>query len=582
VSETADIAGTTLATSDSSDIPHQRTAPRPPEPPRLNAATRHLCAGVYVDSAFRDRVLRDSYNDNKRRFAPSYGFDPIPVLRHAWRSWRLEITQHVVVTAILVVVLVWRPLIAVLVGGLALAWWAGHQLSALSYARWRYLLDRTGQLHGHDLDRHSKFFAVLTATGVAATGITAAILDAHHRGQPLLRGNLTEALVVLLAPITIAAGTAVARQYVLDRVMDEPEREQDSPLSGRLGTLAGTQAHGYTVYGGHRPFIGSGRRVRGWSFVQRLIPPAEVWAQFEPNSAARQTSEYAAPPFRTDQLVTHLHQQIQSLCDETDPEVRLPGLRVADHVFIEGTRARPFLAEFDANEADATQRVMTNPDDAARHYLACCIESWGGEVFTTVFVHASLQGRTLYLEFSTYALTPVCRAFQDIDSIGATGPGARWRAAWSSLRHTPGLLLAPVRLARALRLLGSAVGARHDLTREARRGVNIGARFSLREEAVWRPDQRDDDPGERARQEPDIDYFQLGDINKHSQILERRLLAAVADFLSTKKVDTSEFWQRATTILNNGVISNGSGNTIVNDSTVGPNATFTTNAPPAQ
>lgn len=47
------------------------------------AATRHLCAGVYVDERFRDLVIDEVCNAPHRRVAPSYGFDIVPVMHHA-------------------------------------------------------------------------------------------------------------------------------------------------------------------------------------------------------------------------------------------------------------------------------------------------------------------------------------------------------------------------------------------------------------------------------------------------------------------------------------------------------------------
>jgi hypothetical protein len=570
-----------VMTTGALDIPRQRTATRPPQPTRLNAATRHLRAGVYIDPAFRDRVLRDVYNDNKRRPAPAYGYDTIPVLRHAWRSWRLDLAQHLIVSVTMIAILAWRPLVALFVASIALVWWCGGQLRGLMLARWRYLLDRTGKTYGADLKRHSRSVATVMAGALVFLAATTAMLTTGHHAGWLARGSLTEALTVVLTPIAVAAAVAWLRQRMLDGILDEPTREPGTPLPSRLQVLDAYRTVGYTVYGGYRPFIGSGRRVRGWSFVQRLVPPEDTVAKVAPDiEGAGNTAEYRIPPFRTGQLVAYLYEQIQALREEADPEIRLPGLRIADHIFVEGTAAWRFLPAFAADEATATERVMANPTDAARHYLACHIESWEGEVFTRVFVHVSLQGRALYLEFSTYTLTPTCRAFHTIDHIGETGTAARWRTAWSSLRRSPQLLLAPAKAITALRVLHGSIRAARDLTLEARRGVNIGSRFSPREEAMWRPEHRNDDPDQRARREPDIDYFQLGDIHKHSQIIERRLLAAVADFLRAKKVDTSEFWQRATTILNSGVISTGANNTIINSSTVGANATFATNAPP--
>ncbi|MEU7865329.1 hypothetical protein [Dactylosporangium sp. NPDC049140] len=568
-----------LMTTGARDIPRPRTTETRRNLPRLNAATRHLCAGVYLDAAFRDRILRDVFNDNKRRPAPAYGFDPIPVLHHAWRSWCLDLFQHLVISTTMITIVVWRPLIAVFVGSLTLVWWSGRQFSGLLRARWRYLLDRSGRMYGADLHRHSRFIARILAVGLLFLGATIAILaTSHHTGRWLVQGNIIEASAAILTPLLANAAIAAARQLMLDAVFEETARDPAARLQPRLEVLDAYRAHAYTIYGGYRPFIGSGRRVRAWSFVQRLVPPEKVLAKLG-HDTDRYT-EYRTPPFRTGQLVEYLHEQIQALREESDPEVRLPGLRVADHVFIEGTAAPRFVPAFASDEATATAHVMANPTDAARHYLACHIESWEGEVFTSVFVHVSLQGRTLYLEFSTYALTPTCRAFHVIDSIGETGRAARLRAALSSVKRTPQLLFAPAKMVAALRVLLGSIRSSRDLTLEARRGVNIGARFSPREEAVWRPEQRNEDPDERADDAPDIDYFQLGDINKHSQIIERRLLATVADFLQTNNVDTSEFWQRATTILNNGVISTGSNNTIVNGSTVGAGATFTNSGSP--
>lgn len=78
---------------------------------REDAATRHLCAGVYLDPAFRRTVIRQVYNDTARMVAPSYGFDLIPVVRHAWRAWLLDTTQHLCVLAILVL----NPPVAIVV-----------------------------------------------------------------------------------------------------------------------------------------------------------------------------------------------------------------------------------------------------------------------------------------------------------------------------------------------------------------------------------------------------------------------------------------------------------------------------------
>lgn len=73
----------------------------PPVPPaedsaeELTAATRHLCAGTYVDEDFRDLVIDKVCASPHRRVAPSYGFDIVPVMRHAWRAATLTAALRV-------------------------------------------------------------------------------------------------------------------------------------------------------------------------------------------------------------------------------------------------------------------------------------------------------------------------------------------------------------------------------------------------------------------------------------------------------------------------------------------------------
>ena len=156
----------------------------------------------------------------------------------------------------------------------------------------------------------------------------------------------------------------------------------------------------------------------------------------------------------------------------------------------------------------------------------------------------SLQGRALYLEYCVYALPPTRSEYQVIDEVGATGPASVARAAGKSIFTLPETVIAPQRLARGCGDLLAALRAQKDGTRVIRRRTNIGAQVSARELAC----------GETAES-----YFQLRDIVQHFKVIERRLIASVGEFLEDRGVDTSEFWQRATTILNQGIINAGPG-----------------------
>jgi hypothetical protein len=82
----------------------QATASRPREQYQDSdsQATRHLCAGVYVDRSFRDLVVHKVHSTSQRRVTPSYGFDLVPVARHPWRSWYLDHGLQVAIAGCLI------------------------------------------------------------------------------------------------------------------------------------------------------------------------------------------------------------------------------------------------------------------------------------------------------------------------------------------------------------------------------------------------------------------------------------------------------------------------------------------------
>ena len=51
-------------------------------------ATRHMCAGAYIDRSFRHLVLRKVHKDANHRTAPSYGLRPRLPRNRRDREWR--------------------------------------------------------------------------------------------------------------------------------------------------------------------------------------------------------------------------------------------------------------------------------------------------------------------------------------------------------------------------------------------------------------------------------------------------------------------------------------------------------------
>ena len=105
---------------------------------------------------------------------------------------------------------------------------------------------------------------------------------------------------------------------------------------------------------------------------------------------------------------------------DTHSETRLPGLIVAHRVFIDGTYVNNVPGALsDPPPQAVVDDIMANPREEARYHIESQVIAWGGELVTTVFVHISLQGQTLYVDFSTYALFPMPLRFRVIDEVGA-------------------------------------------------------------------------------------------------------------------------------------------------------------------
>lgn len=536
-----------------------------------SVASRYLCAGTYHDRDFRDQILRDIYSARKRRIAPSHGFDLVPVLRHAWRAWWLETGQYLLTVLVVGAWLATRPVDTLMALDLLV-------IGYLLRSRLSWIAESTGFGGRRDpaagrpeqvREENLRIRGVALKRAFAwALGVLVALALVSRIGQDVQASAPSwaaqTALTITAVFVTLVAapvGTSVARVWCTNRLRSATLCKRQ-PLGRRMQTIDRQQRHPFTVHSGHDPFLGSGKPMRSWSFAQRLVQAAPV-------DGVREV-EFRIPPFTARKLVDRLRERIGDLRYEENPETRLPGLSVDDYVFIEGTRAAHMgtvlAAERDSNVVThAIADAIANSGDAARHYLCAQVVSWGGEVVTSVFVHVSLQGRTLYLEVAIYALLPIRPEYAAGSTIGAGREnfGSVVRAAIAGL---PMHLLEAWRLARAPITLWAAMRARDDLTSGYGPSGDIGAEFSLRETAMVKPSSKLGDESESS-------YFQFRDVEQHSKIIERRLIAAIDDYLVEVGVDSSEFVRRTTMILNNGIMNTGSGEVSVDNSAVGAQST---------
>ncbi|MFI6797736.1 hypothetical protein [Streptosporangium canum] len=544
--------------------------------PRKEEATRHLCAGVYLDPAFRSVVLRQVHNDTAHMVAPSYGFDLVPVVRHAWKSWSLEMGQHVCVLAVFVVGFVFNPSAVVAVAS-ALGLWPLSRLLARSAAavfplRAKALADRwlwrTRWRREADELREQERLLRLSGMGCGAL-VVAPPLVAGISQVPLAEVAVTAVFLAFLLALAVA-GRSVACQRRLSHI-HVTDSLRPRKLTRREETIHNQQFHPCVVYrrpslqeieeskeepgfelldSKTSPFVGSGKLIHRWT------PPLTVQLMKKgENLGSMKERERLDSPFEASKLVAHLKDVMSPMGDADDP-TRLRGFDKKDRLYIAEADIQPnpsWLRE--RPDRKKVDDVIDDPHGIAHHFLEIRT-TVTGEVMTTVFLRVSVKGRALSLDFAACALTRTPAEYHIIDAFKENDRSALLRSALYGLRNLPAEVWGAKALIEAFPLLVGALRAQKNRIRVPRRGAAIGARLSIREEksVAWKQAQLD--------KVVIYDYMKL---------IEQRLLKATEEFLERKGLDTSAFSKKATSIVNMGVLSMG-GKIDMNQTAVGANA----------
>ncbi|MFF7157951.1 hypothetical protein [Streptomyces sp. NPDC008139] len=539
------------------------------------AATRHLCAGMYVDERFRDLVIDEVCTAPYRRVAPSYGFDIVPVMRHAWRAAALAaLLRAVLVGAVVVPALVGFLSCTVLVAcGLALLWMLRVAMVLRKADRDREAKRKSKR---RDLEReisNRHFFGLLfprrktqkaltfrrlrvVALSVTSVGAAVAISDP---GQALM------ALVVATGMSVMCLGVGATRQLMLNRIHRAPNL-RPAHLSGRqrVADLQQRQAcavyrrprHSeddgeeedltvFTLFGDKSPFIGAGELVYQWNppMSIQLLRPSEK------KDATLHELEHSVPPFRAHELVDYLRDSVRPL-DTDSQDVRLP-IQVCDRVYVAETDVATDSSLLAQTLDEAELRTVINtPGSRRHHFLEVTTPTAGSEYVATVLLHVSVQGRTLSISMAACVLAHTPRSFQRTEEFGQHGAIAVVLSAFRELVALPQEIQRSWRAVRYLYALGKAVVLPRDLTSDPILNVLIGSRVSIREESsqAWSKVQ-----------------LEKSDILGQMKTIERRLLRAASDFLSSKGVEISEFTDRAMNIINSGIFNFGDNNSFNNN-----------------
>ncbi|MFW5418484.1 hypothetical protein J0910_17885 [Nocardiopsis sp. CNT-189] len=499
--------------------------------------------------------------------APSYGFDLVPVVRHAWYAWALENALLACVPAVLLCAVLLGQVLAAIMAGCVLAAGVLLRLTVLTgYDTLRLHVDRTaedwlereeGTRSGRYLDyekRKRQLRAIrIGAFGIAGVLLTACVAADQRPGDAL---GALGTLLGVLAGAGLLVGTV--RQLLINRV-HAGEGLRPGRLLPREKAVGEQQRHHCAVYrrwerkAGDEVldvlknreemalFTGCGELAHYWP-----SPLTVPLLREEDEGKQHRRREYEHPPFAAHELVDHLKQAFRSLEDDAEA-VRLEGLKVSDRLCVSeiDASADRRLVLTGPGEEDFGA-VIDRPRGPVRHYLEVTVPTEGGELFTTALVAVTVEGRALSIGFSACALGRTPKAFHRIDSYAEVGKAA---VLWSAVKGVAELFTGAWRVVRLAELpftIAAALWAQRDRTLRPVRWIAVGTRFSAREEAAqeWRDVGKGDQEAVFAR----------------TKVVEQRIVSTVEDFLEEKGVDTSEFSEAAVRIINKGVFNMGDNN----------------------
>ena len=310
-------------------------------------------------------------------------------------------------------------------------------------------------------------------------------------------------------------------------------------LRRRLDEIAARDRGNVTVFPAYAPFIGFGSPVTEWSTVVNTAAPA-------PGRTVER--------FSVDALHRHVAADLERL--------GLPGVSVEDRLFVNGldllgemdpALTRQILPdEMRAPLAQLDQRLLddrrADGKGRCRPYLMVRITGWSGEVVLTLFLRFALlpDRDLLFIEASSALLPPVRQKYREADRLtSAPAPRQVARLLGQAATLAPGQLVGsvPYVLAMVAEPLGAWLKARRD-ARQIRleRSFNYGAVLA---------------PRELAHENRFYRYFQRLDKEMYVKIAERRILDSIQDFMRRHGIDTSEFAESQTVLINNGLITSG-------------------------
>ncbi|MBC9731335.1 hypothetical protein [Streptomyces sp. TRM68367] len=532
----------------------------PPTPPHASEATRLLCAGAYLDSGYRDRVIEQLYLNEQRVVAPSLGFDAARVLAHALRARRQELQWSAAIIGLWVIGaplsggllagLLWPSLllaVAPLIRGRAaqppwyrgllaflVRWWGRVLVAIVLAGLVAAAFGGAGDDSSYDYGYGSSYDPYGSAD--SGTGFLGELLeslrDAFAAAVEPWQAWLGLAVLALIGLCASAQRTQFTRalagelspQRFPDATSDPAEQGGGERFRRLMQRIRLEQHAPLVMYHEARPFCGAGAEVETWVLAVELRPDEEKKQQPLSNRVIldrirplldqlRVPAEYAGPGVRD----------------------RLRRLEIDECVFlpVEGLLSRDQAPYSPAAFEEHRARAVEEGGEKRRHFLRIRVGGWEEELVVTVFVRLHTQGRMLVLEIAPHVLTPVRADFKDADRTSH-----RFRTSNLVGKVAGAAALVPGSAGRSLVSLGrGAVHVWRLLTGGYTGALPDGPALSVRELASV----------------PAGSTFQEMDVARYLRSIQDRIGRGVRLALADAGYETGEFVQKIVNISNGAV-----------------------------
>ncbi|HWM37257.1 MAG TPA: hypothetical protein VNS49_09100 [Streptomyces sp.] len=528
-------------------------------------ATRLLCAGTRLNSAFRQRVIDELVGHAERPVPPSLGVNLRPVLAHALRARQQEVRTALAmlgvwVTFLLVsVVMTWDAMddrfggnfdlsfdellsLVLFMGeeqasplsgqptswvlfyaGVVLALWAGRAVSGRESLV--YVQTRAPRLWVRSWIRRRLGAVVTFAARVfAAVYWIRAVTSVGENPYPLIFPLL---LVAVVWWHRIRVTTVLREQLSRETFASAPQ--PDLPLTKRyhgVGEAIDREQHAQAaLYDPNRPFVGAGVPHKPWSFALELRRNKEsghgVPAQGEQHLSGRQVLGMITP-----RLVA-----LREAAARTSRD-RLRELEVEEFVYLPSGVHR----DSGVYRAESVQKHLAEAVDeggeARRHFLRIRVGAWDEQVVVSLLVRVHTQGGMLVLEVVPHVLGPVAEEFREVDAIVERQAGGPLREGVLALLTAPAVTAAAG--IAALRTLFSVTRVWLSSPEHAAPDAPL---VSVRELAST----------------TGLSLFQEMDVSRYIKTVQDRIAGGVRDALEQSGYRTDRFEQQIVNVRDGGV-----------------------------